>query len=63
MRVLFGSHCTLSPRFSKEAGAFGWMEHAHIRPGMALQQNDREALFVCMLRNSRNGLKGWHDDF
>jgi len=42
MRVPFGSHDALSPRFSKEAGAFGWMAHAHICPGMALEQDDSE---------------------
>jgi hypothetical protein len=42
MCVPFGSHDALSPRFSKEAGVFGWMAHVHIRSGMAFQQNGRE---------------------
>jgi hypothetical protein len=42
MRVPFGSHDALSPRFSKEAGVFGWMMHVHTCSGMAFQQRTRE---------------------
>ncbi len=42
MRVPFGSHCALSPRFSKEAGVFGWMAHVHTCPVMALHQENSE---------------------